>query len=209
MATKSIAGVYILRCANDNRVYVGSSVDIHRRFLSHIGFLRRGNHANRNLQMAAKAYGLISFSVEVVEECDVAILRVREQHHLNRLMQTEEGVFNISKYTDCSMRGRTGESNPFFGCRHTEKTKSALSSMRIGKPLCTAVREKMSAAKKGKPRQWHTGKPLVAVRCVETGVAYESVSHAARAHGKDNPSSIFDVLKGRQKRAFGFHWELV
>lgn len=44
------------------------------------------------------------------------------------------------------------------------------------------------------------------VRCVETGVVYNSIAAAARAHGV-TPAMIAHVLKGRQATAAGYTWE--
>ena len=44
------------------------------------------------------------------------------------------------------------------------------------------------------------------VRCVETGIVYESCAHAARAVGISR-YCINCVLLGKQKTAAGYHWE--
>ncbi|MCY1389902.1 group I intron endonuclease [compost metagenome] len=207
MARRIVSGVYILRCENDERVYIGSSNNIRRRWQSHMGFLRRGNHSNSNLQDAFDRFGAESFSYDVMEECELFELREREQYHLDCKIQAGDPVFNISEYTDCSMRGRCGEQNPFFGRQHNEKTKSLLSQKNKGRKLSDAVRRKMSASKIGKPRLYETGKPKIRVKCIETGEIFESVTHAALAKGRENPSGIFSVLAGRQKKAYGLHWK--
>lgn len=51
----------------------------------------------------------------------------------------------------------------------------------------------------------HNEKPI---RCVETGVVYESISAAARALYGDI-SLIWRALNGRRKTAYGYHWEYV
>jgi len=47
-----------------------------------------------------------------------------------------------------------------------------------------------------------------AVRCVETGVVYESAAEASRALGKAN-DRVQQVLDGRHKTSCGYHWEYV
>lgn len=209
MAREIVSGVYLLRCDYDDRVYVGSSNDIHKRWSSHVGFLRKRIHANANLQEIADQYGVDCLRYEILEKCSHASLRQCEQRHLDLRMSEPAGVFNISEYTDCSMRGRSGELNPFFGKKHSNETKRQLSEQAQGRVVCSAVRQKMSESHKGLPRPWRAGKEYVPIRCIETGDVYESVAAAARAHGRTNPSSLYDVLAGRQKKAYGLHWEPV
>lgn len=44
------------------------------------------------------------------------------------------------------------------------------------------------------------------VKCVETGIIYESATLAAKDVGLKSSSSISDCLHGKQKTAKGFHW---
>lgn len=46
------------------------------------------------------------------------------------------------------------------------------------------------------------------VRCVETGIVYESISQASRLTGI-NISSISDCIRSKQFTAGGYHWKLV
>ena len=46
------------------------------------------------------------------------------------------------------------------------------------------------------------------VRCIETGVIYNSINEAAEAIGKA-ASSLSNCLAGRRKTCGGFHWEFV
>ena len=61
-------GVYkILNCKN-NKFYIGSSVDIERRFESHRKELIAGTHNNKHLQNAWNKYGESCFRFLVVVE---------------------------------------------------------------------------------------------------------------------------------------------
>ena len=48
-----------------------------------------------------------------------------------------------------------------------------------------------------------------AVRCIETGSVYETITRAAWAVGLSSRSKISMVLSGKRKTAGGFHWEYV
>ena len=46
------------------------------------------------------------------------------------------------------------------------------------------------------------------VRCIETGVVYESIAQAARAYGVYS-TTIGHAINGRYEKACGCHWEFV
>lgn len=48
-----------------------------------------------------------------------------------------------------------------------------------------------------------------AVRCIETGIIYESASEAARQVPKTSQSKICMVCRGQRNTCGGFHWEYV
>lgn len=61
-------GIYSIRCVYENNVYIGSSVDINRRWKEHISKLNKGTHSNKRLQEDWDAYGDESFIFEILEE---------------------------------------------------------------------------------------------------------------------------------------------
>jgi hypothetical protein len=61
------SGVYEIRCLVTNRVYVGSSVNVHARWLQHRNRLRSGRHCNSFLQRAWNSHGENNFQVLVLE----------------------------------------------------------------------------------------------------------------------------------------------
>lgn len=46
------------------------------------------------------------------------------------------------------------------------------------------------------------------VRCVETGLVYESITAAAKACYGDT-AYIWKALNGQKETAYGYHWEYV
>lgn len=78
--------VYLIRCANSENVYVGSSSNPRTRWRTHIYRLRLGTHHSVHLQNAFAKHGEASFAMEVVEPVDdVVFLRAREQFWIWRL----------------------------------------------------------------------------------------------------------------------------
>lgn len=60
-------GVYAIYCSGDDKYYIGSSVDIKKRWIRHSSLLRNKKHYNFYLQNAWNKYGEEAFSCFVVE----------------------------------------------------------------------------------------------------------------------------------------------
>ena len=78
-----ISGIYQSKCSINNKIYVGSSKDIHERWKSHIRSLRANKHHNPYLQHTFNKYGLGVFIFEIIEECDKDNLITKEQYYLD------------------------------------------------------------------------------------------------------------------------------
>lgn len=94
MSRKSL--IYVGRCLPTNKVYVGSSMQGHRRVFSHTRELDKCRHSNDYLQKAWNKHGADNFVWHVVEECDIADLLTREQWWIEFLRATDERYgFNL------------------------------------------------------------------------------------------------------------------
>lgn len=80
---KVISGIYIIRCKPTGKVYVGSSLDIYRRWYLHKSALRHGRHHSLKLQRAWNKYGEDAFEFEIAEEVIDGLLPVYEQVYIN------------------------------------------------------------------------------------------------------------------------------
>lgn len=80
-----ISGIYIIDNYEEDKVYVGQSVNIEKRWRSHLGYLRRGNHPNRYMQRTYDKYGVGVFGLYVLEYCSEEDLNDREIYHIERL----------------------------------------------------------------------------------------------------------------------------
>ena len=116
-------GVYIIRNTTNGKIYVGSSANIRRRWITHRNTLKRRKHHCRHLQGAWQKDGREAFRFEIVEPVDDTLfLEAREQFWM----------------------WRTKASDPAFGYN----TSPAAGSL-LGRPLPIEVRAKMSRTKKG------------------------------------------------------------
>jgi len=151
--TRKECGVYEIVNTINKKRYVGSSVNIKRRWQTHKSKLRKGIHENEHLQRAWNKYG---------ENCfEFHILRTTERgEHLrleNELLATGNYEYNIGTKVGAAMLGRN----------HTEETKRKISALHsgenhpmYGKHLPKITRDKISASNKGKRRSEKSRKRL-------------------------------------------------
>ena len=84
------SGIYQIRNLVNGKIYVGSSINLHVRKLSHFNSLKRNDHANQHLQKAYNKYGLDKFVFEVLEYVEKDMLLEREQYYQN--MEYERSI---------------------------------------------------------------------------------------------------------------------
>lgn len=100
-----MVGIYKVQNKQDGKCYYGSSIDINKRFAQHLKTLSNNTHHNIHLQRAWNKCGKNAFTFEIVEECSLDCILVREQHYLD----INIGGYNIGKK---SSGGDNISSNP-------------------------------------------------------------------------------------------------
>ena len=116
-------GVYLIRCSESGKVYVGQTVDLDRRKKDHIRALRKGEHHNGYLQRAFDKYGEEKFAFSVLQECAVDELDSVETMWIRKLdaMNPDNGYNlesggNPGKIVSESTRDKKrGRNNPQYG----------------------------------------------------------------------------------------------
>lgn len=79
-----VSGVYQIRCIPTGKIYVGSAVNISRRWYQHRRDLRQGMHGNQHLQYAWSKYGEESFEFTILEFVEKDFLLQLEQEWIHR-----------------------------------------------------------------------------------------------------------------------------
>lgn len=163
------AGIYVITCTVNGKIYVGSSNNLRQRQNEHLSYLRRGIHANAHLQNAWNKYGDGSFAFGVLELVMPWFTLQREQYWLDKLKPYGKRGYNIANHAEAPNTGmhptaetRQKISNANKGHPAWNKGLPAWNrgkpSPNKGKPLSDDTRQKISASKTGKPG-WGKGEP--------------------------------------------------
>lgn len=121
----TIIGIYCIENKSNGKVYIGQSIDIHRRWNGHLSELRRNKHKNEKLQNAWNKYGENSFCFRVLEVTTVENLNSAEMYYI--------ALFNSYKQ---------GYNKDTGGCSHktlSEETRAKISASK--KNLSEQARE--------------------------------------------------------------------
>lgn len=128
-------GIYHILCTSNNKGYIGSSLDIYSRWITHKWHLEKNTHANLHLQNAYNKYGISSFKFEIlIDKIPIEYLVKIEQWFKDKSVVNSE--FNIRK--DC-------QSN--FGIKMSDNTKQKIRMKAIGRKPNAKIRKKLSDIK--------------------------------------------------------------
>lgn len=181
MTNNNTSGIYeIVNKLNGHR-YVGSAVNIGKRWGNHIRDLNNNKHCNKHLQSAWNKYGADAFNFQVIELCFFLMLLPREQHYIDILCPeynvlptagsnlgmkfSDEARANMSaahkglKYSSPTAEARANISAARMGKKPTPETKAKQSAAKMGKkrpPFTEEHKAKMSASMKGKKKRLRT-----------------------------------------------------
>lgn len=153
-------GIYAIRHVDTNRLYIGSSITIKRRWAQHRYRLKTRQHHSRFLQRAWDKYGPSSFEFTVLHQCSEEDLLTCEQFYLDALRPKFNTVetagtnvgFKMSP-EQCEEIGKRFRGIPKTA-QHRDKISKALKGSRgsyghQGRRHSDEARRKMSNAKKG------------------------------------------------------------
>ena len=77
------SGIYQIRCVANDKIYIGSSVDLLNRWRDHCRTLRSGDHSNKHLQAAWDKYGENWFDFTIIEYVGKDELLAAEQYWID------------------------------------------------------------------------------------------------------------------------------
>jgi group I intron endonuclease len=77
-------GIYKILNVKDNKIYIGSSVNLKNREKKHFWMLRKNIHDNEYLQNSYNKYGKDTFLFDIIEICSFEELIVKENFYINK-----------------------------------------------------------------------------------------------------------------------------
>jgi group I intron endonuclease len=220
----NMIGIYKITSPNE-RVYIGQSVNIQKRFS---GYRRMKSVDQSRLHASFLKYGIDNHVFEIIEECDFLELNKRERFYQDMYdVLGPKGLNCVLTSTDILPEVKSEETRRKIsvsntGKRHTESAKNKVSIANIGKVLSVESRKKLSEARKGMifseetkkriseskkgkktKRDYSLSKGLgneksKIILDLQAGVFYYGVADASRCLGK-NKSVLLRYLNGTRK----------
>lgn len=181
-------GIYLITCFANGQQYVGSSINIRRRWREHLAELLSQKHRNRYMQNCYNKYGVLSFSFEILELVPrKELLLPSEQWWIDvlkprinncKFAKSRLGI-KSSVPMPVSPETRKKISDALKGRNFTDEHRIALSEgnkkipkevriknaqWRIGVPRPLSTRKKISESAKGKPSYVRSAETLEKLR---------------------------------------------
>jgi group I intron endonuclease len=162
---KGKAGIYCWINTISGKKYIGSSLDLYRRFMQYynIKYIIRASKSSYICRALLK-YGYSSFQLEILEYCEPSLVIMREQYYID-LINPEYNILKVAgsffgyKHSPESLKlmsdiakNRSDETKAKLKeaalgktYKHTEETKLKLREIMLGRTHSKASKEKMSA----------------------------------------------------------------
>jgi len=191
-----VCGIYQIRNRINNKLYIGSSVDIRRRWFYHTRDLLKGKHASLHLQRSWDIYGKNNFAFEIIEIVnDIKLLISREQYWIEKCISfSENNGYNICRFANStlgrnhSFETRLKMSKLKQGLKITEETRKKMQAAQLGKKHTIESRNKMSIIAKGRKVTEETKAKLSAF----------FKNKKRQAHTEETKLKLSNIFKGRK-----------
>ncbi len=201
MADASVrgSGIYAIRNKLNGKLYVGSALNIQRRWWQHQSRLRIGNHHSRKLQSAWNKYGVDGFLFEVLELVpDAQVLTIREQHWINSLGAHGPSGYNMRPTAESSLgviqsdETKAIRSALLTGRKLTDEHKKKIALSITGRTLSESARKKISDALKGRSKGPMSDETRAKMSKSRLGVKHGPMS-------QEQKDKLSKIHKGRKK----------
>jgi group I intron endonuclease len=130
-STNKLCGVYKITCLVNNKIYIGSSIDIDYRWKQHLYYLKGKYHYNPYLQRSFNKYGVDNFKFEIIELTEEKDRLEKESSYIVKLNSVAPLGFNFTSITSPGFRGR----------KHTKQAKLKLRLATLGRRMPSQSRD--------------------------------------------------------------------
>lgn len=145
----AICGIYMIKNKINDKVYIGSSVDILKRWKDHADALNDllKRKCNDYLHKQWKKYGEENFIFSILEKCDKEDLIIREQYYIDLYdSQNRNKGYNINNAGRSQMSYETRKkiSKTMTGIKRSNLVKNKISETRKNNKTCYGASNPMS-----------------------------------------------------------------
>lgn len=225
------SGIYQIRNLINNKLYIGSAVNLReRKLLRHLKQLRNGTHHNEHLQNAFNKYGEKNFVFEIIEFCSTKDILNQEQYWIDTMgvLDRQKG-YNIRPETS----GGPLADETKQKLRDANKNKKGVVCIELNKTY-TSIKEasrstgindsQITRCCKGKNNtaggyHWryfdsdyikyiNKKNNSISIKCIETGEIFDSIKQASMCKNIDY-CTLVDVISKNKKNCYtagGYHW---
>lgn len=136
--------IYKIRNVINNKIYIGSTNNIKKRWNNHRSKLNNNLHENQYLQQAWNKYGQDNFEFLIIEEVNDENRIEKEILHIENTKCYERKIgYNFDK----NPTDKSGKNNPFYGKQHTQETIDKIKN--IANNRTEELKKKMGEKNKG------------------------------------------------------------
>lgn len=204
---------YIYKITNtiNDKVYIGKTQrTIQERWQGHIKDSWNSKYQHRPLYRAFKKYGLNSFSIEIIEECENNQLNDKEKFWIKQYDSFKNG-YNATLGGDGGHYGELIDRQQINDlwkkglslkqiCNQTHHERHQISAI-LKKELNVPEKDIIERSRNKKLTA------MIDPKTDEIINIFESATSAAKFLGKNNGNNITSVCRKKSKTAYGYKWE--
>lgn len=197
-----MTGIYSIINNQNQKRYIGQSVEIEERIKRHFRELRKGIHHNKHLQSSFDKYGEDVFSFEILEECEEEELNSKEVQWIKQFDSYNSGYNETiggdgvrgwkanDEFKEKIRKLVTGSNNPNYGNHWSDEQKEKASKR---------IKESGIYKCENNPR-------ATKIICIETMEIFDYIELAAKKYNYRSASSISIALKDPSRVAGQYHF---
>jgi hypothetical protein len=183
-----IVGIYKITNLKNNKVYVGSAVNIKNRIKTHKSLLKNNKHFNNHLQSSYLKYGTDYFRYDIIETTTLTEMLDREVYWITSL-KANNPKYGYNKRLIV---------NSNLGIKLSDETKKKLRESHLGHKRTDETNKKIIISQYKKICQFDKNGEFIQM--------FNSLQDAAKSLNCNYTTSITACLKKKLPSALGFLW---